>query len=139
MITNFSQVAFQIPSGLQTFTIQSGDNVLVLREPVAADFLLAESVKDRPNIHERTFILAERLAMTWNGQPGVGVIELGMLNRPAYKELLELTSQFFLDIMPSIGTDFINKYLQDQRQQLPESNDVRTDAPQQNSKANKSS
>lgn len=139
MITNFSQVAFQIPSGLQTFTIQSGENVLVLREPVAADFLLAESVKDRPNIHERAFILAERLAMTWNGQPGVGVIELGMLNRAAYKELLELTSQFFLDIMPSIGTDFINKYLQDQRQQLSESNDVRTDAPQQNSKANKSS
>lgn len=137
MITNYTNIAFTIPSGLQTFTIQSGENVLVLREPVAADFLLAETVKDKPNIHERAFIMAERLAVSWNGEPGVSAIEIGMLNRVAYKEVLNLTSQWFLDIMPNIGTEFLQKYLQDQREQLPELDDVRTDAPKQNSKANK--
>lgn len=118
---NYSQIAFQVPSDLQTFTIQSGKNTLIIREPVAADYLLAESAAKNPNIHERAFILAERLAVSWNGEPGVSAVELGMLNRPAYKQLLEMTSQFFLDIMPSIGTEFIQKYLQNENLKFPTS------------------
>lgn len=108
----FNQIAFKIPiDDLETFEIRSGKNVLVLREPVAADYLLAEGCgQPDKNIHERCFILAERLAVTWNGKPGVSAIEIGMINRSAYRELINLISGFFMDIMPSIGENIIKKY-----------------------------
>lgn len=111
----FNQLAYTVPDGLETFTIASGNNTLVLREPVAADFMLAESQITNPNMHERAFTLAIRLGVTWNGKPGVSALEIGQLTRPAYKEVLDLTSQFFLDILPEFSKELLPQHLRDKR------------------------
>lgn len=112
MMDHYKQIAFQVPPDAQKYTIKSGKNVLVIREPFAADFLLSESIKDRPNMHERTFILAERLCVSWNGQPGVGITEIGMLTRQAYKELMNYVTRFNLDIMPDAGREALSQLIE---------------------------
>ena len=111
--SQLSQVAQPIPEDVETFTITSGKNILVIREPLALDYLLAEEeAGTNPNIHERCFTLASRLAVSWNGEKGVTAVDIGKLNRVAYKRLLDLVSGFFLDIMPSIGDEFIKAALE---------------------------
>lgn len=116
---DFNKIAFQIPTDLETFTIETKQGDLIIREPVACDFALVESIGKSPNIHERTFALALRLAVSLNGVEGVTAIDLGKLDRKAYKELVNMMSEFFLSIVPDFAENLISKYIRDEQQQLP--------------------
>ena len=115
MNSDYSKVPFTLPDDLETFTIQSGKDTLILREPIAADFLLIESLKSNPNAHERAFAMAERLAVSWNGQPGVTIQDIGKLRREGYRQLLDLTTKFFLDVFGDVAKEFISEYLSNQQ------------------------
>lgn len=112
---DFSKIPFQVPTDLETITIQTKHyGKLVLREPIAADFALVESMGKDQNMHERTFNLALRLVLTLDGESGVTAVDLGKLDRKAYKELLSYCSECFLDVMPDFAQGIIQKYISDQ-------------------------
>lgn len=123
---DFNTILFKPPSDLETFEIESRGNVLIIREPMAIDFAIVESLAQNPNMHQRTFALALRLAISYNSEPGVTETDIAGLDRKGYKRLMELTVNFFLAIAPDISqsAEFLSKYLPAQQQQLSVNSNV---------------
>lgn len=102
---DFLKIAYRVPQkgepGYEEFDIKSDGNVLIIRAPLAADYLIMDEIKRdyAKNPHARYLAMAHRLSVSWNGQPGVSPVDLGSLSREAYKELCERLNQFQLDIL----------------------------------------
>lgn len=114
MTTNFSAIVVNFPiDKMEKFTIESKFGTLVIREPLAIDYAIVESLGKNPTMHERCFALAQRLAVSFNGEAGVTEGDIALLDRKGYKELMSLTLKFFMEIAPdtAMTDDFINKFL----------------------------
>lgn len=112
-----SQISLKIPDNLETYTIKDKKgNVLVLREPVWADYALIKELEGIDN-ETKLIQLALRLAVSYNGEPGVTITDLMQLDRFAVKEVYSLLISFQLDIVPDLGDrakDILQEYLSNQ-------------------------
>lgn len=123
MSIDLLKIGYKIPqagdSNFEPFTIKSGNDVLIIRAPLAADYILIDEIKAQyqSNNHARFQAIALRLAVSWNGKPGVSPMEVGSLTRKAYKELTNMINQFQLDIVPdsaiNLLPDSIKKLMND--------------------------
>lgn len=113
MAVDLLKVAFTIPKegdpNFESYTIESGSDKLVIRAPVAADYITIDELKQqyRNHNHARMLAIALHLSVKWNGKPGVSPMDLGTLSRNAYKELSELINRFQLDIVPQSAIDIL--------------------------------
>ena len=115
---NISQIAVNIPSDLDTFPIKDKrGNILILREPIALDFALMDELGTNEELssQQKIFQMALRLAVSFNGEEGVTLVEICSLDRFGYKELMNIILGFQIDCLPDQAEGFIQKYLSDQQ------------------------
>nr|WP_288834875.1 hypothetical protein [uncultured Flavobacterium sp.] len=110
-------VKFIPPKDCETFEFKSTNkdktDVLVIREPFAADYADIKELREKYKDNEHLFYIATTLllAQTWNGKPGVSPNDVMGLNRACFKEVVSKIIEFQTDIVPDFAKSMIPELL----------------------------